>query len=286
LLVISRELGGNVDGVVETGRLSQRLHLLRAIAVTLLGLGLIGAGLAAVFTRKADVGSAALITLGSVLVLFVAVGDRLESLKYGDVELVLRREATQAQRRGDAATARALERAADTIGQRIETTARSYRAVRGSMPSGPERTAKMDEIIEEAHHDAYAPDLNEHEVLELLWTGSEGERVWALGVLQQRPELATPRAVLEAVGRPDQMFDLYQALVLADRFLTLPTTGTWARSRIRDAVRAHLESGAIGDGTARQRMALQVLEHADQFNARWDSVSSPESDTASPSEEP
>jgi hypothetical protein len=118
------------------------------------------------------------------------------------------------------------------------------------MPASPERTAKMDRIIAEAKRDAHAADLDPEEVLSLLWTGSEGARVWALGVLQERPELATTRAVLEAVQRPDQMFDQYHALVLAERFMSLPTTRTWARERIAAAVRAQLESGALGPFSA------------------------------------
>src|SRR5205814_7287610 len=133
------------------------------------------------------------------------------------------------------------------VGGRARRAARLYAALRSGMPAGPERTARMEMIIAEARNDARASDIDEEDVLSLLWTGSEGARVWALGVLQERPELATPRAVLEAVQRPDQTFDQYQALVLAERFMSLPTTRTWARERIAGAVRAQLESGALGD---------------------------------------
>jgi hypothetical protein len=65
----------------------------------------------------------------------------------------------------------------------------------------------MERITREAKRDAHAADLDPRKVLNLLWTGSEGERIWALGVLLERPDLATTRAVLDAVLRPDQMFD-------------------------------------------------------------------------------
>src|SRR6266516_1954778 len=130
------------------------------------------------------------------------------------------------------------------------------------MSAGTERTARMDAIIAEARTDAHARDLDEEEVLRLLWTGSEGARVWALGVLQERPELATPRAVLEAVRNPDQMFDQYQALVLADLFVRLPTTRTWTRERVVDAVRFQLQSGALGDDDDCRDLAAEMLEHA------------------------
>jgi hypothetical protein len=228
--------------------------------LVMLGLGLAATGVAAVFTTESDTGAAALLAVGTVLVLFTAVGDRLESLRYGDLELVLRRRANEAAKRGDVEEARALERAADTVGKRAARLAHSYKNVRGSMPAGLQRTALMERIISEARNDAHAPDLDEEEVLKLLWTGSEGARVWALGVLQERPELATTRAVLEAVQRPDQMFDQYHALVLAERVVSLPATRTWARERITAAVQEQLESGALGDHHDAIEAAKRVLE--------------------------
>jgi hypothetical protein len=230
--------------------------------LAVLGIGLAATGVVAVFATENGPGTAALLLAGAILVLVAALADRLESLRYGDVELLLRRKAAKAKSRGDTETAEALERAADTIGRRVSQVAHSYRTARGDMLAGPERTARMDGIIAEARNDAHRADLDEEDVLRLVWTGSEGARVWALGVLQERPELATTRAVLEAVQRPDQMFDQYQALVLADRFITLPTTHNWAQQRIATAVRAQLESGALGDDVHCQNTARQLLDRA------------------------
>ena len=254
-----RTAGRTETTSIEPSTTRQRLV---SLALAVLGLGLAATGVAAVFTTENDTGAAALLAFGTILVLFAALGERLESLRYGDLELVLRRKADEAARRGDVEGAKALERAADTVGQRAARVARSYESVRGSMPAGPERTAKMDGIIAEAKRDAHAADLDPEEVLSLLWTGSEGARVWALGVLQERPELATTRAVLEAVQRPDQMFDQFHALVLAERFMSLPTTRTWARERIAAVVRAHWESGALGTDHPSLDAAKRVLEQA------------------------
>jgi hypothetical protein len=229
-----------------------------SLALAVLGLALAATGVRAVFTTDSDTGAAALLTVGTILVLFAALGDRLTSLRYGDLELVLRDKADEAKRRGDVEAAEVLERAADTVGHRVARVARSYETVRGSMPAGPERTAMMDRIIDEAKRDAEAPDLDPEEVLRLLWTGSEGARVWALGVLQARPELATTRAVLEAVQRPDQMFDQYHALLLAERFVSLPATRKWARERIADAVQAQIRK--LGTNSSSHEAARRVLE--------------------------
>lgn len=241
---------------IEPSTMRQRLV---PSALAVLGLGLAATGVAAVFLAESDTGAAALLTIGVILVLFAAVGDRLESLRYGDFELVLRRKADEAARRGDIVEAKALQRAADTVAQRVARLARSYTTVRGTMPAGLQRTAEMDRIIHEAETNADRPDIDQEEVLSLLWTGSEGARVWALGVLKGRPDLATTRAVLEAVQRPDQMFDQFHALLLAERFVSLSDTRTWARERIAAAVRAQLESGALGTDHNSIEAAKRVL---------------------------
>jgi hypothetical protein len=234
--------------------------LVLAVALTVLGLGLLGAGVAAVFLAREGAGSAALLGVGAVLIFFGVVGDRLESLKYGDLEVALRRKADEAARRGDIEAAEVLQHAADTIGQRITQVASSYKSVRSTMPAGSARTARMEEIIEQARKDAYAPGVDQEKVLSLLWTGSEGARVWALGVLQARPELATTRAVLEALERPDEPFDHYHALVLAERFMAAPQASSRARKRVREAVMAQLDSGAFGTDTDRHALANRLLQ--------------------------
>jgi hypothetical protein len=144
-------------------------------------------------------------------------GNRLKSVRYGGVELELRDKADEAKARGDLETAEVLERAADVVGNRVASTARSYALVRGAMPAGDERTALMERIFAEAQSEAFASYIDREDVLSRLWTGSEGARVWALGVVEARPDLATTRAVLEAVERPDHMFDQFHALATLGR---------------------------------------------------------------------
>jgi hypothetical protein len=241
--------GEGTAGPTETRSvgLSTTRQKLVSLALAVLGLALAATGVRAVFTTDSDSGAAALLTLGTILVLFAALGDRLESLRYGDLQLVLLRKADERRKLGDIEGAEVLKRAADTVGQRATRLGRSYEAVRGSMPAGDERTAIMESIIKEARKDAKALRADDQEeVLRLLWTGSEGARVWALGVLQVRTEFATTRAVLEAVQRPEQMFDLLHALILAERFVSYRPTRKWPRERIEAAVKALLEPDARG----------------------------------------
>src|SRR4051812_39032498 len=64
-----------------------------SLASAVLGLALTATGIVAVFTTESDGGAAALLTIGAIFMLLAALGDRLESLRYGDLELVLRRKA-------------------------------------------------------------------------------------------------------------------------------------------------------------------------------------------------
>jgi hypothetical protein len=203
-------------GADAAGRSTKRQTPFMRGLLALLGLGLVATGIAGIFTANSEAGAATLVRIGTLLVLFGAIGDQLETLRFGDLELRLRQEAAAAVSRGDVQTAKALERAADALRQRVKLATRAYKSLRTEMPAGYERTQKMNEILNEGKRDAKAPDLDEEDVLRLLWTGPEGARVWALGVLQELPRLATPRAVLEAIQHPDQMFDQCQALILAE----------------------------------------------------------------------
>jgi hypothetical protein len=200
--------------------------------------------------------------VGAVLVFLGVTGDRLESLKIGDLEFALRRRANEAARRGDVETAEALQRAADTISQRVARVAGTYKSVRGTMAAGPGRTIEMDKIIKQSGEDAHAPGVDQEEVLSRLWTGSEGARVWALGVLQERPELATTRAILEAIQRPDAPFDRFYALTLAESFIRLQRE-MWPCERVRNLVQGQLDRNAYGEDKHSIVAAEQLLSAID-----------------------
>lgn len=225
-----------------------------------LGFIVLVTGVVAVFSGQSDAGAAALVTLGVLTLAVGLLGDELDSIRWGDLELRLRDKADAAARKGDLETARVLTAAADTLGQRVSAVADSYKQWRLDLPPGDARTEKLEEIISKAGEDAHAQDVDAERVLNLLWTGSEGARVWALGVLEVRPELATVRAVLEAVERPDQMFDQYHALVLAEEYVRLPSSGKWQCERVRRAVKSQLDRGAFGSDLDCLESAARLLD--------------------------
>jgi hypothetical protein len=213
----------------------------------ILGLALAAVGIVAVFTSASDGGTAALIGFGALLLLLATMGDRLESLRFGDLELRLRRAADDADKRGDHEAAKTIRDAADTLGGRAATAKDRYAKLRREMPAGWNRTTQMEQLVTEAKKEAHAAELDQEEILRMLGTGSEGARVWALSILQERPGLASPRAVLDAIERPDNMFDWYHALILGQKFAALGTTRAWHLERLAGVVQAQLDADAYGN---------------------------------------
>jgi hypothetical protein len=172
------------------------------VAVAALSVCLIAVGAVGVFETDNGAGVAALLASGTVLLMVVALGERIESLRWGDVELTLRRKADEAAAAGDTHLERELRAAADALERHAAPVAESYEAVRGAMGSGPERTRAMEAEIARAREDAVGGQFDAEELAALFRDGREGERVYALGVLQARPELASAELVLNAIRGP------------------------------------------------------------------------------------
>ena len=66
------------------------------VAVAALSVVLIAVGTAGVFETENGAGVAALLASGTVMLIVVALGERIETLRWGDVELTLRRKADEA----------------------------------------------------------------------------------------------------------------------------------------------------------------------------------------------
>jgi hypothetical protein len=238
-----------------------RWTALTAVALALLGAGAFGAGAAAVFVTDNDTGAAALLVAGTVLLVLGGFGHRLKTLRYKDVAFELYEEAQAAARRGDVARARLLSHAADLVSGRAAQIADSYASLRASVPAGGERTVEMTKIFNRAVDDADGLEIDREDVLRRLWCGSEGQRIWALGVLTRRPQLATTRAVLEAIQRPDNMFDLYHALRLAYTMLHLEQTPKWHQERIQETVQKLKNDDAFGKDRDCLALADEILAH-------------------------
>lgn len=71
------------------------------IGIAALALALIGAGAVAVFEVTNGAGATALLAAGVALLVLIVLRDRIETLRWGDLELTLRRQADVAAAQGD-----------------------------------------------------------------------------------------------------------------------------------------------------------------------------------------
>lgn len=228
------------------------------VAVAALSVGLIALGTVGVFETDNGAGVAALLASGTVMLMVVALGERIETLRWGDVELTLRRKADEAAAAGDTQLERELRAAADALEHRAAPVAASYEAVRGAMGSGPERTRAMEAEIARAREDAISEQFDPAELARLFRDGREGERVYVLGVLQARPELATADLVLAAIRGPRSPFEQYHSLVLAER--ALEHLSEAERAAVTSAVGRAAESWRFKRHSDRAAVAQRILE--------------------------
>ena len=228
------------------------------VAVAALSVGLISVGTVGVFESDNGAGVAALLVSGTVLLMVVALGERIESLRWGDVELTLRRKADEAAAAGDTQLEKQLRSAADALARRAAPVAASYEAVRGSMGSGPERTRAMEAEVARAREDAFREQFDAAELASLFRDGREGERVYVLGVLQERPEFATAELVLEAIRSPRSAFEQYHSLLLAERSLQHVTAAEGIA--VTSAVARAAESWQFKRDSDRAAVAQRILQ--------------------------
>jgi hypothetical protein len=228
------------------------------LGVSLLALALLATGAVAVFVVENDAGSAALLTAGTLLLAIVALGERIESLRLGELELTLRRQADRAGEAGDHALEHELRAAADALSLHAAPIAASYEAIRKSMPSGPARTQLMEAEIARARKDASTADFSADELAGLFRTGSQGERVYALGVMQERPDLAPFDVVVEAVRTPRTPFEQYHSLVLAET--VEPHLSAAEKAVLATTIRQQLEHDRLRRDSDRVQLATSLLE--------------------------
>jgi hypothetical protein len=179
-----------------------------------------------VFIAKDGTGTAVLLAFGGLLLVFALLGDRIESLEFGGAKLRLRAAAAErfaraeeSERLGDTAGADRLRAEAQALMAAAGSIAADYRAIRGSMRAGRDRTQALDEVVARAGRLAGEQTFEPAEVARWLRGGSPEERVTALGMMQARPELRDFPAVRAAIEHPSSPFEQFHSLRLAIEML-------------------------------------------------------------------
>jgi hypothetical protein len=202
-------------------------------AVLVVGVGLVATGAVAVFTTHNDAGTAALLAVGTALVALAIVGDRIQTIKYRELEIMLAerhaelagqrvelafRAATELESAGKTEEAsRFREEALEEL-QELRSIGVSYVATRSTMPSGWDRTMKMEGDFSKARRQARMKPPS-HEQLGRLLEGDDGQRITALAAMKELPGLRDFDRVLSVVKDWRSPFEQYHALDIANDML-------------------------------------------------------------------
>ena len=227
-------------------------------------MGLLVAGATAGFVTDNGTGSAALVSIGAALLLPAGLCDRLESFEFAGAKMQmriverLRDRAAEAEARGDAAVAAALREEGATAARRgspdrgfIRTTAR----VPGVWP----RTdGEVEQLVAKARAAARETPRDPAEVRQLFERGDEGERIYALGLMEEDERLRDFAVSLEAIEHSQSAFEQYHALYLAE--LMLPALTKDQRRKLKAMLTKRPGNAAyIRPGTDRWSVAQQIL---------------------------
>lgn len=182
------------------------------------------------FVTDNGTGSAALVTVGAALLVAAGLWDRLESLEFAGTKMQLRvverlgQRAEEAEARGDVAVAAELRAEAQAFLAEARPLAASYERLRDSLAAGPARTARLESVVAEARAAARRGGYDASQVRELFKSGTDGDRICALVVMQEDESTRDFEIVLDAIERSRSAFEQWHALSLAQMMLpSLPS---------------------------------------------------------------
>jgi hypothetical protein len=202
------------------------------------------------------------------------LGDRIESLKVGNVEVRLRalaerliQRADEAVDRGDTEAAGQLREEAERLLRQASPATRDYEELRRTLPAGRQRTAELYNVVYAARQDSKKEHPSAEAVRDTFRRGGDGDRVYALVLMQEDPATGDLACVLDAISGSRSAFEQYQALATALKML--PLLDGSSRKQLADAIRQQMKSGGyITPSTDRWALAQEILNVIDHEELR------------------
>ena len=230
------------------------------VAAGVLGAAMFGTGVAAVFATENGPGAATLLAIGAAFVSFAALGDRIQRLELGGVNLTLRDIARQtfalaeeAERRGDDEAAERLRAA----GRTLQELATEYRRIRSSMRSGTERTVALEDVVRRTRQLAAGDAFEPADVSAWFDDGSPEARITALALMQGNPRLRDFDALVDAIAESESAFEQYHGLRLAEMMVAELTTGQ--RAELSAVIGRVLRSFRTRRDVERRELGKRIL---------------------------
>jgi hypothetical protein len=253
--------GGRAQREVEDGVWSRVCQ----VAVAVLGIAALSAGGVATFISSNGAGSAGLVASGAALLLFVLFGERIEWLKFANVEFHLReaargltRQAAHLEAQGHTEAAEELRDEARRLLLHASPAARAYEELRRTRPPGAQRVIELSKIVSDARHYSRAERPSADAVREIFFGGGDGERVYALALMEEDPDVGDLESILDAISNSHSAFEQGQSLMAALQIA--PRLRSADKARLSEAVQEQLmPDGHISRSTDRHRVARQLL---------------------------
>jgi hypothetical protein len=226
------------------------------------------AGGVAVFQTDNEVGSAALVTAGVAIAGLAQFANRIQAFEAAGVRLEMIREAKDAQEEADKARASGeidraeqLERRAQSLLEAASNVGSRYEQLRATQPSGWDRTSRMESVLREARS-IDTNGLTPSHVETIFDAGGEGNRVFALAVIEGSPDLGSANVLVDGILHSRSPFEQYHALKATESAIDYLSSED--RAEVRSAVESALE-GPLGDKSSdRRTLARRILNRLTQ----------------------
>jgi pyruvate/2-oxoglutarate dehydrogenase complex dihydrolipoamide acyltransferase (E2) component len=235
--------------------------------LALLGFGLLVAGCVATFVTTNDVGAASLVAGGFAFAALAYLGDRITRVRYGEFEAdigVVKKAEALVRAASVAEGAGEPERAEDFRAEALETlnqlgsVGRSYEELRRSMPAGWERTQRMEHQVAEARRLAKEKGVDADQVRQLVASGTEGDRLAALGAMEAVPQARDFDLVLGLVSNPRTPFEHYHALLVAKGLV--PELDERQQQRLTDTLSRQRTDRRLAKDSDRRILIEDILQ--------------------------
>ena len=251
---------------MDTGR-DRRASVLTPViraSAGLLGVAVFAAGAVAVFVTENGTGAAALLAIGAAFLVIAVLGDRVQSVELGGVNLTIRDLARQtlvlaqeAEQRGDEESAARLR----TVAAELQALARGYRRLRRSMRAGDDRTRALELFMTEARSLSQSDALEPADVVTWFDEGTPEARITALGLMQGNARLRDFEAALDAIDDPRSAFEQYHGLLLAE--MMAPKLTPTQRAQLTLIVERAMRSRRVRRDSDRHTTGERVLAKLD-----------------------
>lgn len=233
------------------------------------GVLLLVVGAVATFVPTAPGSSPAMLIPGGVLLLVIGLfANLLASLEFGGMKAGFKADAAAATLdaadraeevgRDDAAVA--LREQARRFLSEVEPISAQYEEIRRTKEKSWARTLEMEQKLTSQARRCAAYYATPESIEELYFTGREGHRVSAIFIMELKPDLASQRAVIDALHDPITPFEQFHAMKVIEHMIEFK--GFTASDLIelrREVQRVVDESDWPETGSDRRKLAQRIL---------------------------